>query len=843
MANNCRKILSVFCLFLLLGLSTTNTAAALTFKTSNNGETQQAKKSAPKSLLADLVTRKRNAVDLSDEELCTSLTALDTVPTYYEMKKRGLECLSIDKVQSGWRPQEKEKAVRYLRAYAKKYSVQVPNFDVNKVQEVFGSRRDTMAAYQFLQPNFRSIFSISNHEENQRRIDFCHDWFPQVATIMENQSKNLDGTVSWEENSLRDGFVICQNFFNYSIYRALFDQDTKQKIKAAIENWVSNDTPHRDTEYEGSGFFGYTHAINKILIAIELLHQDFGWDKEQYNAAQNWAKARVLEFFPGGSEPRWKYLSKKCPTNISSYELALEVCQNGGILQAQATLRAGIFAKDPELVELSYIAFHRYMSGIRKDGSNIADSRRGCTAADYNIWASQFMTDYLYLWSLIGDPLWGHRSFDQGSPKEAVEYSLSLIGNFEKINEYTHRDQWKGCGEDAKSKTQQASNQPDKYPLMSFAPYFFHTNKNKLIELMMPSNYERRSFWDFTHQSGTAFEASLLLRNSDIVEMISRTNEENIAEKLASKKNLDERYECRFEISTLEDSGVSKVTARGRVRIVKGRPLFRKVTWSLGGVKVPDNHLGQNSDLSVLDDGRFVGVAPLFTKTSNDKVTPFKFGSSFSNDGRFLPEGVNVGYTAKNLKAETASLRIFNCYLVPDVVVEKPQPSEQPSEEKFAFKPVSVDFTPLSIEFYRLFENDEFMNFKAEIKDSEGQQFGDGKLNIGLMFDFRNLKKKQKNIVRDYKISVNVDGLDGVTNIEDIRSCEKAFWEDDGQIKQVYIRMKHLEENRCVFEKLPEETVAILQRLATNMAEILERATFEDQSWNERVTTLSSKFH
>ena len=111
------------------------------------------------------------------------------------------------------------------------------------------------------------------------------------------------------------------------------------------------------------------------------------------------------------------------------------------------------------------------------------------------------------------------------------------------------------------------------------------------------------------------------------------------------------------------------------------------------------------------------------------------------------------------------------------------------------------------------------------------------------MFDFRNLKRKQQNKVRDYKISVNVDGLDGVTNIEDIRSCEKAFWEDDGQIKQVYIRMKHLEENRCVFDKLPVETVAILQRLATNMAEIIERATFEDQSWNERVTTLSSKFH
>ena len=55
--------------------------------------------------------------------------------------------------------QEKERAVRYLRAYAKKYSVQVPNFDVNSTG-VFGSRRDTMTAYQFLQPNLEVFFNI-----------------------------------------------------------------------------------------------------------------------------------------------------------------------------------------------------------------------------------------------------------------------------------------------------------------------------------------------------------------------------------------------------------------------------------------------------------------------------------------------------------------------------------------------------------------------------------------------------------------------------------------------------------------------------------------------------------
>ena len=33
---------------------------------------------------------------------------------------------------------------------------------------------------------------------------------------------------------------------------------------------------------------------------------------------------------------------------------------------------------------------------IREDGSNIGDARRGCLAANYNIWASQFMSDFLY---------------------------------------------------------------------------------------------------------------------------------------------------------------------------------------------------------------------------------------------------------------------------------------------------------------------------------------------------------------------------------------------------------------------------------------------------------------
>jgi len=549
--------------FLLVTFMATATANALTFKSSRGGTSEAGIKSAPKSLLVDIITRKRKARDLSDKELCNSLTSLDTLPTYNEMKNRGLDCLTIDKVQSGWKQQDPEEAVRFLRAYADKYDVAVPKFDLDAGGPVFGSTAQTLAALEYLNPGFRDAISAVDSES----LDFCLDWYPQVATIAENQSKNLDGTISWQADSLRDGFVVCQDAFNAAIYMALFDDQIRQRIQKSIEGWIINGTPHRDTEYEGSGYFTYTIHINKILIAIELLHPSFGWNEEQYARAREWSKARVLEFFPGTSKNKWKHLGKKCPTRITKFEQILEVCQNGGILQAQATLRAGIFAGDPELVEFSYIAFHRYMSGIRRDGSNIADSRRGCTAADYNIWASQFMTDYLYLWSLIGEPLWEHRSFDQGSPNDAVGYSLSLLGNFEKINDYTVKGSWKGCGEDAKSKTQQASNRPDYYPLVSFAPYFFQSDRQSLSDLMHPVNYSRTNRYNYTAQSGTSFEASLLVRHPELELLIAKSGERLLAEREAKAAQV------------LEETGGLFTFEDGRYRIAGQSYEFSSSKW------------------------------------------------------------------------------------------------------------------------------------------------------------------------------------------------------------------------------------------------------------------------
>ena len=73
---------------------------------------------------------------------------------------------------------------------------------------------------------------------------------------------------------------------------------------------------------------------------------------------------RAVEMFPSDSNP----ISEKCPKNpkLNSFK-AHEACQNGGMIRAQALLRVGIWNKDPEFIEMAYVAFDRYMSGIRKD--------------------------------------------------------------------------------------------------------------------------------------------------------------------------------------------------------------------------------------------------------------------------------------------------------------------------------------------------------------------------------------------------------------------------------------------------------------------------------------------
>lgn len=509
-----------FCLF------ATQSQAGVTFK---GGKISSGKSSELSALLKDLVTQERDASSLSDKELCDSLTALDLPSTFYEHEKRGLNCLAIRVPQENWKLPSRDQAFKYLKKYQSKYKVAIPKYSLNEPKPSFGSLEKTAELYGVMNPNFSNLgFNQGvNSGQVEDRMQFCLDWFGNVNYVTNDQSKTLDGSVSWKEDSLRDGFVICQGTFNDIYLRSLVDRSMRPKLEEMLLSWINNDRLRHDANTETDVFLPVL-LFNKATIAIEMFHDSFRWDDEQKMKLSTWLERRALELFPSDVRP----LAGKCPTNQKSSNFySYEACQNGGILRAQALLRVGIWNKDREFVEMAYVAFHRYMSGIREDGSNITDASRGCTAADYNIWASQFMSDFLYQWDRISDPLWS-KSFHNGvTPNQSVEYSLSLFGNFEAINKHTVKKKWQGCGDDNINKTQQATTiyGESYYPRVSFAPYF--ANKGKLLETLIEN--DRLSESAYTAQSGANYEIGLLARRPELENEVR----EKIGEKILARLN------------------------------------------------------------------------------------------------------------------------------------------------------------------------------------------------------------------------------------------------------------------------------------------------------------------
>ena len=507
-------------------IASTSSAYSLTFKsgekksfnnsTNSNDSGVSTNSKIPTKFLKDLITQKIKAEDLSDEKLCLSLKYLDLPSTFYEMQRRGLSCLHSSIPQENWYLPTRDEAFKYLREYQKKNNVDVPEFNPSNAQPVFGDVRQTVELYQALNPQFYDLefnFGLKAGRVN-RRIQFCLDWYGTVSFIVEGQSKGLDGSASWGEGTLKDGFAICSGNFTGITLRSLSDERVAEQLKSMIKNWAKNDGLRRDVTSPLSLFFS-VKALNNVSIALEMLEGRFEWNEDEKADIARWLKRRALEMYPADTNKSPS--SDLCPKKIrSDFKNHYEACKNGGILRAQALLRIGIWTGDQEFIEMSYLTFHRYMSGHRPDGSNIGDSVRGCQAADYNIWASQFMSDFMFQWSRISAPLWDVEFHDTLTPSKAVEYSLSLIGNFEAINKHTAETFWDVCGKDKKNRTQEATTKygVEWYPKVSFAPYFDHNGL--LIETLL--NYDRSFGGNYVAQSGVNYEIALLLQQPELVE-------------------------------------------------------------------------------------------------------------------------------------------------------------------------------------------------------------------------------------------------------------------------------------------------------------------------------------
>ena len=506
-----------------------------------NAKVAGKKKALP--LLKAIITRKITALELSDYDLCTSLMYADFVDTYMEMKKRNLDCLYISQKQSGWKSTDRNKAFKYLREYQKRYKIKISAYNLSNKTKPFGTTDETTAIYNLLNSNFQNQVLNAN---SKKKKDFCFDWFAQVSYIAENQSKNIDGSQSWLENSLRDGFVICQDAFNSSYLSALFEKNDLLGVKNVLETWIINDAPRRDVETKNN-IFGYVLLINKAFAALEMLKDEFVWSDQFKLKLNKWIQTRALELFP--TDLAGKHVTTYCKHKVTNYSHMNEACKNGGILRAQALLRAGIMTNDKEFIEMAYIAFHRFMSGIRKDGSVAGDSVRGCTAADYNIWATQFMSDFHELWMQIGNPLWDFRVKDYASVKETIEYSIDLREDFEKINKYTWEKSWQPCGEMRKNKIQEATLRgKEYYPLESFGSYFF-TFKPDISDKFFENNNKddmRHGAYPYTAQSGSNYEVSYLYRHPEIIYKV--TEERLIEQKIIKEKQLQKIKKIQEEV-------------------------------------------------------------------------------------------------------------------------------------------------------------------------------------------------------------------------------------------------------------------------------------------------------
>ena len=120
---------------------------------------------------------------------------------------------------------------------------------------------------------------------------------PQIGSVPLYPSKNLDGTGSWANDTIRDGFVICQDGLNKLYLRALSTNERVSKhsikqFKNIFLNWVDNEAgnnlPYRSYHLKHNRKAGkaalkftYLNTILKLMSGGELLQSQFKWTSQE----------------------------------------------------------------------------------------------------------------------------------------------------------------------------------------------------------------------------------------------------------------------------------------------------------------------------------------------------------------------------------------------------------------------------------------------------------------------------------------------------------------------------------------------------------------------------------
>ena len=553
--------------------------------------------SKPLGLMREVITRQINVKDLSDDELCKLNFHLDLKEGFYEIKRRELGCLSGTEKRIRYDGELLNDPIKLLRDFQKTQEIKIPTFDL-VATNLFSDWDEIKKTYHFLNPKFGKLI-----DQDRDRVSYCADWMPQIGSVPPDPSKNLDGTGSWANDTIIDGFVICQDSLNTLYLRALSPNETiaNQSIKQfqkILETWMKNDggnnlpfRPYHSKNNKKAGKaqpnFTYLITISKLMAGTELLQSKFNWSFEAKNQYAEWAKNRILQMLPVNG--RTDILENSiCDLNVNKMDKMNNACMNAAPFVAQGLLRAAIAGNDQELAELSYLVFKQYSSALRTDGSQAHDSIRDCYAADYTIWASEFLHDYIYLASTAGVDLWEDRfSKKHGSPKENIEYALRVVSDPNIVNEYAQDFGFPDCEENQGQIVQKVSN----YSKSAFA-YYLKTFKPEKLENIYLEN--RNDLWSYTGASGINYEVDLINKNPEIQSYFVE-NEEDI---LNRRAQLNEKVKLESRRKLMQEKGFEPI---------KNNDQFQgtyRVKWYFKNAAVADSvREYQSTDSLILEGG------------------------------------------------------------------------------------------------------------------------------------------------------------------------------------------------------------------------------------------------
>jgi hypothetical protein len=552
--------------------------------------------SKPLGLMREVITRQVTVKDLSDEQLCELNLHLDLKEGFYEIKRRELGCPSGTEQILRYDGKLLHDPIELLRDFQKSQKIEIPIFDLASTN-LFSDWDETKKTYHFLNPKLGGLLGRSS-----KRVSYCADWMPQLGSVPPDPSKNLDGTGSWANDTIRDGFVICQDGINRLYLRALSKNErvatrSIQQFQNVVETWIKNDggnnlpfRPYHSRYNRKAGKadpnFTYLITISKLMAGAELLQSQFNWNFEEKNQYAAWAKDRILQRLPvGGRSDILK--NSICDFNVKKDNMN-DACMNAAPFVAQGLLRAAIAGNDQELAELSYLVFKQYSSALRLDGSQAYDSIRDCYAADYTVWASEFLHDYIYLASTAGVDLWEDRfSKKHGSPKENIEYALRVVSDPNIVNEYAQDFGYPDCEENQGQIVQKVSN----YPKSAFA-YYLKTFKPEKLEDIYLEN--RNDLWSYTGASGINYEIDLVAKHPTLQDYFIK-NEEDI---LNQRALFYEKAKLERRKKVMQEKGFEPIKNNDQFQGIY------KVKWYFKNAAVADSAREyQSTDSLILEGG------------------------------------------------------------------------------------------------------------------------------------------------------------------------------------------------------------------------------------------------